>query len=159
MAFLAPILPALSVAGTVVSAVGSLESGLYAGQVSENNKKIALQNEAYTREAGQEEAAIESRKGAARKARVKSSIAAHGVDVNTGSAADVIAGEAETNALDIMTVLHNSDLAAYGYRTQAVGYEAQAKQDVAGGIWGAAGDILSGVSQYKMPSPSETAVE
>lgn len=150
MAFLAPILPALALAGTAVSAVGSLQSGFYSAQVAENNAKIATQNAGYARESGQQQAAVTSMKGAAKVAHVKASQAASGIDVNTGSAVDVQAGEREVAKLDADTVLNNAELQAYGYTTQATSFKAQAEQDKTAAIIGATGDLLSGASSLDM---------
>lgn len=146
-------------AGTAVSAVGSIQQGNYAGQVAKNNAKIATQNAAYSRQAGSEQAGITSMKGAARGADIKAGMAANGVDVNTGSNADVQIGNRETSTLDSETVLNNAELQAYGYTTQATNYEAQSKEDVAAGDIGAVGDILSGVSSLgsKWSTPAASA--
>lgn len=140
------LLPALAIAGAGISAVGSIESGLYAGQVAKNNSTIATQNANYAREAGSEQATAQSIKGAAEGARIKTAQAANGVDVNSGSAVDVQEGQRETSRLDAETVLNNADLSAYGYTTQANNFDAQSQQDVAGGIFDAAGTLLGSAS-------------
>jgi undecaprenyl pyrophosphate synthase len=119
---------------------------MYEGQVARNNATIAAQNADYSRQAGQQQATITSMKGAAKGADIKTGLAAHGVDVNTGSALDVEAGQRETNELDTETVLNNADLQAYGYTTQAVNDKAQAQQDEVGGILGAAGTLVGSAS-------------
>ena len=146
MSFLSAAAPFLALAGAGASAVGTLEAGSYQGEVASNNAKIATQNAAYAREAGQEQAAIASRKGAAQGAALKTGLAANGVDVNSGSAVDVEAGARETSKLDAETVLNNAELQAYGYTTQATNFKAQAKQDVIGSEFGAAGSLLGNAS-------------
>ena len=83
-------------------------------------------------------------------------MAANGVDVNTGSAVGVEAGERETSNLDAETVLNNAELTAYGYTTQASNFNAQAQQDVIGGDIGAAGSLLSNASSigFKWSTPT-----
>lgn len=146
MAFLGAAAPFLGLAAGGAQAFGSFEEGQYSSQVAENNATIERQNADYARQAGQEQAAITSMKGASQLAKVKTGIAANNVDVNSGSASQVIAGERMTNELNTETVLNNADLTAYGYTTQAQNEEAQAGQDEAGGILGAAGDLLSNAS-------------
>ncbi len=73
----------------------------------------------------------QGRKGAARSGALKVAQASNGVDVNTGSAVDVQTGERETNQLDTETVFSNSELHAYGYRTQGDNFEAESKLDQA----------------------------
>ena len=92
MAFLASAAPVLAALGVGAQAVGSLESGFYSGQVAKNNAKIATQSANYAHQAGSEEAATEGRKVAAEEAAIKTATGAHGIDVNTGSAADVGVG-------------------------------------------------------------------
>lgn len=143
MSFLAPVMPFLQTAGAVVVTVGTIASGAYQAQIANNNAKIAEQNAAYARQAGQEQAAQESRKAAVEQGAIRTAIAANNVDVNTGSAADVQAGAREIGKLDAETVLNNAELSAYGYTTQANNYRAQASQDMAGGILGGLGTLLS----------------
>lgn len=146
MAFLAPLAPIMGALGVGVQAIGSVSSGLYQGQVAKNNAEIATMSGEYAREAGSQEADVASRKGAVRKGQVKTALAASGIDVNTGSAVDVQEGEAEANRLDIDTILHNADLRAYGYTTQAENFEHESKHAVQAGFLNAAGDLLGGAS-------------
>lgn len=150
----------LAVAATAVSAIGAVEGGVasknaadYQSAVASNNSTIAQQNATYAMESGEAQAANQSRKGAAQVGKMKTSIAANGVDVNSGSAVDVVAGQRETNQLDTETVLNNSELQAYGYRTQATNFQAQSQLDTMqgeqaeeAGYLKAGGDILSGAS-------------
>lgn len=147
MAFLAAAAPLLGTIGSVVGAAGSVASGLYAGQVSKNNAVVAGQNATYAEEAGSVDANAQSMKGAARSAQIKTAQAASGVDVNSGSAADVQASQRGSDALDIETILHNADLSAYGYRTQQQNFETQATQDEVGGL-------LKGTSSLIESAPS-----
>ncbi len=146
MAFLASAAPVLAALGVGAQAVGSLESGFYSGQVAKNNAKIATQSANYAHQAGSEEAATEGRKVAAEEAAIKTATGAHGIDVNTGSAADVGVGARETGAIDVSTVLQNANLEAYGYTTKAQEFNAEAQQDETAGIWKAASSILGGAS-------------
>ncbi len=143
MGFIAPI---LGLVGGIVQAAGIKQQGDYAAQVAENNAKTAEQNAAYAREAGSEAAATASRKAAAEGATIRAGLAANGVDVNTGSAADVATGNRETGRLDAETVMNNAELQAYGYTTTAVNEKAQAEQDRIGASFGAAGSLLSSAS-------------
>lgn len=150
MAFLAPVLPFLGTIGAGVSAISSISAGMYQGQVAQNNATIATQNAAYATAAGQQQGAIESAKGAARGAEIKTALAANNVDVNSGSAVDVEAGERGTDALDTASVINNADLTAYGYTTQAVNDKAQAQQDEEGGILAGVGGILGKASSINL---------
>lgn len=149
-----------SLAGAGVSAYGTYQKGqadsaaaVYAAQVARNNQIIAEQNAQHAEIVGEAQAAATSQKGAAKAAKIKVAQAASGIDVNSGSAVDVQAGEAETSALDTDTVLSNAELQAYGYRTQGTNFgaeagldDAKASQAKTGGILGAAGGLLSNAS-------------
>lgn len=165
MAFAAPAAlagPALGLgaAGAGISAFGAIEGGQatakaanYSAAVSRNNAVIANQNADYSIASGLEKADTASRKNAAIGGRIKATQAANGIDVNSGSAVDVQAGQRETGELDASTVLNNAELTAYGYRNQASSYTAQsqlqtaeAEQAPIGADLKAAGGLLSSAS-------------
>jgi len=140
MAFVAAAAPLLAVAGAGMSAYGAVQGGMaqkdamnYRAQVAENNKIIAEQNAEASIKAGMAKASTQAMKGAAAGGKIKAAQAASGVDVNTGSFVDVQEGQREAALLDVETVMHNADLQAYGYRTQAKNFEAEAHLDRAAG--------------------------
>lgn len=140
----------LMAAATLVSTAGAVQQGnqakkigTYQAAVASNNALIAEQNADYAIKAGQQQAATESMKGAATVGAIKSAQAASGVDVNTGSAVDVQESERLRSALDTQTVMHNAQLKAYGYRTQATNFEAEA------GLRTAEGDAAKSASRTK----------
>lgn len=120
---------ATSALGTIVGGVAQANQANYQAQVADNNAKIAKQNATSAEEAGRVEAQAQSQKGAAIEGSIIASQAANGIDVNTGSAVDVQKSQRETDALDTANVMRNADLSAYGYRTQASNYQAQAGLD------------------------------
>lgn len=171
MAF-AAIPAVLAVAGAGISAVGTIEQGQaasnaasYQATVAQNNAIIANQNADYAVKAGEATAAATSMKGAATSAAIKTSQAANGIDVNSGSAAVVQASQREKNVLDTETVMNNAELQAYGYRAAATGYTAnagldtlQATQAPIGADIAAGGNLLSAASSIgtKWGSPAQT---
>lgn len=160
MAFLAPLAVPLAVGGAGLSAFSSIQGGNakagqlnYQAAVAENNKIISEQNAESAIEAGGAKAATTSMKGAAEGGHIKARQAASGVDVNTGSNVEVQEGQREAALLDTETVLHNADLQAYGYRSQAKNFEAEAQLDRSGadqaetaGYLKAGGGLLSSAS-------------
>jgi hypothetical protein len=153
----------LAIAGLVgagVSAGGSILGGTaqgnaasYQAAVAKNNSIIADQNAAYAVEAGNAQAAATSLKGAATAGKIKAAQAANNVDVNSGSAVNVQKSSRELNELDTETVLNNAELQAYGYRSAATGYQAQAgleemqaEEAPIGGYLSAGGNLLSAAS-------------
>ena len=160
MAPLVAAAPLLGLIGGGVSAGGAVLGGIaqgnassYQAAVARNNAITANQNATYAEEAGYAQADATARKGAAESGKIKTAQAANNIDVNTGSASRVQAGQRETNVLNTETVLNNAELSAYGYRTQATGFTAQAgleqqeaEEAPIGGALNATGDLLSSAS-------------
>ena len=85
-----------------------------------------------------------------RYGKITTGLAASGLDVNTGSSAQVRASQAEIGQEAEETTAANAALTAYGYRTQATGFTAEsalqkqaAAEAVPGAILGAGGTLLS----------------
>ena len=157
MSFLAAAGPLLGEIGAGVSAVSTVFGGIaqanaasYQAQVAENNAQIARQNATYALQAGttkQQQAAL---RAAEEGGAVKTALAANNVDVNTGSAVDVEAGTRTKGAMNQSIIANDAELQAYGYRSQATGFEAQAGLDRAtaaeapiGAVLSAGGGLLS----------------
>lgn len=151
---------ALAAAGTVAKVADDIQAGTatqkmdaYKATVARNNARQAEANADYAINAGIAKAEKSSLKSRAVVGRIKAAQAANNIDVNSGSAADVQASQRETGELDTETIMNNADLTAYGYRTQATGFEAQAGLDEAEGKqaktaskFAAVGDLLGGAS-------------
>lgn len=160
MAFIAAAAPILTAVGAGISAVSTISGGFaakaqaqYQAAIARNNQEIAKMNAVRAEQAGAVQAEAQGRKGAARLAGLKVQQAASGIDVNVGTPVDVRAGQAEINQLDAETVLNNAELQAYGYRTQAMNFEAEeraqeAKADAAvpAALLKAGGGLLSNAS-------------
>lgn len=159
-AFIAAALPVLTAIGAGITAVSTVAGGIasrnqanYQAEIARNNQTIALQNAARAEQAGNIQAEAQGRKGAARLAGIKVGQAASGLDVNKGTPVDVQSGQRETNQLDTETVLNNAELHAYGYRTQAMNFDAEEKLDrakadnaVSASLLKAAGGLLGSAS-------------
>lgn len=151
---------AIGALGAATSAIGSIQAGQaasanasYQSQVAANNAIIAKQNANYATAAGEEKASQESMANAGRIGAIRASEAANNVDVNTGSAANVQKSQRETGSLDSLTTMNNALLQAYGYKSQATGFQAEsgldsqeAGQDEAGGFLSAGGGLLGNAS-------------
>ena len=159
-------LPALAIAGPILGAAGSLVSGAasqnaadYQAQVANNNAITAGYNAAESTQAGEVQAQNKSMQGAEKQAAIKTTMAANGVDVNSGSAVRVQEGAHEVAQTDTATTMHNALLQAYGYRTQQTGFEAQSELDTQqgesaaiGSYFGAAGSLVGGANSFGNPS-------
>jgi hypothetical protein len=168
MALLAAAAPVLGLVGAGVSAGGALLGGIaqgnaasYQAQVAQNNAQIAQQNATYSLQAGNAKVEQAGLKAAEDVGAAKTALAANNVDVNSGSALDVETGTRQKGALNQYTIANDAELQAYGYRTQATGFEAQAGLDDAtateapiGAAIGATGSLLSDASALPAKFPS-----
>lgn len=130
----------MAIAGTALSAVGSISQGnaaasasrdaakmqAYQAQVAMNNAQIAEQNATRAEQVATTQAQAKSMEAAARLGRVKASQAAGGIDVNTGSNVDVQVGTRMLGKLDTDTIFSNELQKAYGYRSQANDFRSSA---------------------------------
>jgi hypothetical protein len=123
-----------SIAGTGISAIGAMQQGAaaesaasYNAQVAENNRIIAEQNAEYAVRAGQAKAEQESLKGRAALGKIRARQGASGVTVGSPSFVDVEEGAREANVLDVANVIQNAQLEAYGYKSKATNYGAEAE--------------------------------
>ena len=131
---------AIAVVSTVAGVASAQQQGRnqrkmanYQAQVAENNAKIAEQQADYALRKGEQDAVTQSMKGAAIAGRVRAAQAANAIDINTGSAVDVQESQREQSVLDTETVMHNSQMEAYGYRSQAQDFRGQSGMSRASG--------------------------
>lgn len=133
----ATYLSAAALAATATSAVANGYATSAAdkanAKIAEQNSGIATQNAAFAAQEGESNAGQQSIQNRAASSQIKANQGAGGVDVNTGSNANVQASEAEIGQLNTMTIRSNAARQAYGYQTQAVGFEGQAAADRSAG--------------------------
>jgi hypothetical protein len=97
----------------------------YQAAVAQQNREINLQNADYARHKGEAEA---QQRGLAEKAREGSIIAGLGasnLDVNSGSAKDVIQSQEELGSFNQSMIRSNAAKTAYGFEVSAAGNEAE----------------------------------
>jgi hypothetical protein len=167
MTFAAPI---LGLVGGIVSAAGTVYQGMaqaqalnYQAKVAQNNAIMANQAAARAIEAGNAEAAKKSMEEAGKFGEIRAAEAAGGVDVNTGSNKNVQVSARELGKLDTETTMNKAQQVAYGYRTQATNYGAQAglysyeaPQAEIGADIGAVGQVFGAAGKW-FGSPTQTA--
>lgn len=134
-------LAVMGVAGAGISGFGAYEKGQseqqqfdaqaanadYQSQVAANNALIANQNVAMTEQAGVAKEAAQGMKTAASVGTIKAAQGASGIDVNTGSAAQVREAAAELGAQDALTIRSNTAREAYGYEVASTSDTASSK--------------------------------
>ncbi len=101
--------------------------------ISENNAKIAQMGYESAMRAGESEIQKISMNAGALKAKQKASMAANGIKLGVGSAADVTASTEVMKKLDMNTAHQNALASAFGYSVRQSNYEGTAKaQGIAG---------------------------
>ena len=86
----------------------------------------------------------------------KAAYAAQGIDLGTGSAADVQDTTQVQAARDVQTIRLNAMREAWGYKTQAKGFRLAGKYAYQGGVNSAIGQGLSGAGQVAYMASQRT---
>jgi hypothetical protein len=142
-------------------AIGNLISGFSTAgelnaksQIARNNSLIAAQNARMAMATGESRAEAQGLKTRARLGEIKAQQGAGGIDVNSGSAADVRASAAKLGALDALTIRSNAARQAYGLDLESQGELQQSKLYRKGakiapweGAFNAVGSLLGSASQ------------
>jgi len=147
-------------AGAAVSAFGAYESGqstaaadAYQAQVATNNAALAQQQSKLDIQSGEIAAVDQGLKTKATIGTEKAQQGASGIDVNSGSAADVRAGTDAMGMVDVSTIRSNAVKKAYSDEVTSQSDTTQGVLDTyagqsaeTGADLGAAGTLLSGAS-------------
>ena len=123
----------------------------YQAQVNENNKQIAEWQAQDAVDRGSVKEKQHRIKVSQLKGRQRSVLAASGVEVDDGSALDILGDTAELGELDALTIRSNSEREAYDYKVAAMNQGAQAginrvsgQNAASAGRYGAMTSLLSG---------------
>lgn len=112
----------LGALGTLTQ-IGSLR---YQQQVAENNKKIAEWQAQDALERGRIEEIEHRRQVGGLIGTQRAALAGAGVEVDTGTAAELTADTAQVGELEAQNIRANAEREAYGYRIQAYNYQTEA---------------------------------
>jgi len=152
----------LTLIATGVAAAGTMVGGLmkasqqrYSAAVADQNARLASAQAADALQRGQ----LEEQKSYQRTSQLlgqqRAAMAANGIEVDFGSAADVQADTLNLGRQDASTIRKNTEREMKGYDIESLNYTSQAKADRAaatGSIVSAAfqtaGTILGGASQF-----------
>lgn len=124
---------AASGGGSILSAFGAQQSGQaqsqmyqYQAGIAQLNSKIALQNRDYALGVGEQEAQKYGMGAAQRQGTIRAGAGASGIDVGSGSKADVQSSQQLVTGIDMATIRNNAARKAYGYTVEATQDTAQA---------------------------------
>lgn len=154
-------LAAVGMGGSAVNAYGQMQAAKaqaaaynFNADVMDQNAAIATQKQQWAGELGDQEASASQMKTAAKVGSIKANQGASGVEVGTGSNADVVTSARQIGMLDALTIRSNAAREAYGYAVEAHSDKMQAALDrysaknakTAGNI-AAASTLLGGAAQ------------
>lgn len=116
----------LSAAGTATSALGAYQQSKVAGDVAARNAKMADQQAEDALRRGEREAADLQRRVASTKSSQRVSLAAKGLDLTYGTAADLQDQTDFFGASDVATTRMNARKEAFARRGQSANFQAEA---------------------------------
>jgi len=129
-----------TLAGGITSAIGAENTASatqasynYQAGVAQINSTIDLQNADYARSQGETQAMQYGMQASQRQAAIRNTQAASGLDVNSGSAADVQASQRTLTAIDTAQIRSNAAKTAYDYDVKSTQDLNQAQLDIMGG--------------------------
>lgn len=137
-------LAAASIAATVIgagaSAYGQMKAGEaaqsqanYTAQAAKNNEIVAGQNKQRSLQAGEAAAAQQTLRTQALMGKQRATMAANGLDVNSGSNLDLTTSAADVGYLDALTIRNNAAVQAGAFDNQGRGFGGQAAMATASG--------------------------
>jgi len=122
-----------NVFGSLFGAFGKYEEGKaqsnmynYRAAIAELNSQIALQNRDYALQSGDRKAVQIGMKGSQQIGAIRAAQGASGMDVGSGSAVQVRAGQHKAVAFDLQTQRENTAREQYAYQAESVQDVAQA---------------------------------
>lgn len=116
----------MSAAGAYGSAKSQKSALNYQASMADINARMAENNAQYELRKGNAEVASVTLQHGQLKGQQRAALAANGVDMGVGSAAEVQASSEILKDMDVNTLLSNAMRAAWGYRTESVNYSNEA---------------------------------
>ena len=136
-----------TVGGSVLSAGAAYQQGQVAKQTAENNAKMAEYAAQDAQKRGEEEATAIQRKGAALKSAQRVNLAAKGLDLGYGTAADLQDQTDFFTQSDVATTRTNAGREAWNSRARGQAMLSQGRADATNAMLQAGGSLLSGAGQ------------
>ncbi len=131
---------ASTILGGGLSAFGAASEGSsnksmynYKAGMALTNAQIATRNAEFTRDQGEKKAGYAGIQGAQKIGQIRAGQAAGGIEVGSGTGANVIAGQEWANREDQANIRDNSIRKAYGFDVEASNKRQEAAMDVRAG--------------------------
>ncbi|UEH06668.1 hypothetical protein [Pseudomonas sp. HN8-3] len=145
MCWIALIPAAIGLAGSMMQAQGQKQNAQFQSGMMEQNAAFKNQTANETINAGNTSADWQRVRTGQAVGTQRSVQAANGIDVNSGSSAQLQDDTAMLGELDALTIQNNAAREAYGYRVHAKQDLLNANQTVQNGKTAAMGSILGGI--------------
>lgn len=129
------------IAGTVLSAVGSIQQGIAASNAAKFNAKVAQNNAIAARQNAAENARRERRLGRLRQGARRAASGAFG---NIEDDLDLLEDNAREDELAALTIIHQGELQAISQQNQASLFRSQGSAALTAGFVSAAGTLIGG---------------
>lgn len=151
-----------SIVGGAAQTAGGIANAINTKRTANSNAALADQQAADALARGQSNEFNSRLKTAQLKGTQTARMAANGVALDSGSPLDVLTSTDEMGAVDANTIRDNAAKEAYGYKTQAANFRAQAgaANPWAAGVSsliGASGQVAARWYKYAKPLPSDSA--
>lgn len=151
-----------SIIGGVAQTAGSVTNAINTRRTANANAALSDQQAADALARGQDNEFNQRLKTAQLKGTQTARLAANGVALDSGSPLDVLTSTDVMGAVDANTIRDNAAKEAYGYKTQAANYRAQAStaNPFAAGftsLIGSASQVADRWYKYKKPLPADSA--
>jgi hypothetical protein len=148
-----PAMALIGLAGTAVSAMGTMQQAQGAANQMAHNAAVAQINANTARQQGQSEAERVNAKHDKVRAQMRAAYARGGVDPFTGSADQILGEAAENSATDEWNTIWNRQTEAIGFENKKKDLEAQAKNTARAGNVSAGASFLTGLSRSGIGGP------
>lgn len=120
-------LASLAVVSAYQQSEAQVMQGEYQKSMFEMNARLAGVNAEDALARGNEQASRMRSKGKSIEASQRAALAAQGISVEDGSAAETLAQTKMFSELDVMTIKNNAWREAWGYKNQAIEYESRSR--------------------------------
>lgn len=147
MCELATIITGVEMAGVAMTAVGSIQQGRAAKKQGEYNAQVSENNAVRARNRGTEKENQYRAKTALLKKQQEAHFGASGVDLNSGSPADILAETDKFGEIDALNIRQNTTDEVDGYLSDADFSRLQGSNAQSAGNIGAFSSLLDGAGQ------------
>lgn len=139
-----PIALGATAAGSLISGLGAIQGGQAQSQYYNYRAGIALQNRDYALATGEQQAQRYGMQARQRMGALRAGIGAQGIDIGSGSKANVTSSQQLVSDIDLAQIRNNAARKAYDYTVEATGDTMAATEAERAGKIKALGSLVSG---------------